>query len=145
MSGKRVLVGVVVLVVALVVIRGMMIVGSPSDERTRQLDSRRIEHLQRISRLVEASHARNQQLPASLAERDVATVLEFDDIALDPVTRQPYGYRMISATRYELCATFDRASSGGRSDYFWAHGAGRQCFTLNIKNDRSGGSLDPPE
>jgi hypothetical protein len=132
-SGKRVLVGVIVLVVALVVIRGMMIVGSPSEERTRQLDLRRIDHLQRISRLVEAYHTRSQQLPASLAERDVATVLEFDDIGLDPVTRQPYPYRVLSPTRYELCATFDRASSDARTDYFWAHGAGQQCFTVNIK------------
>ena len=35
MSGKRALVGILVIVVAIVVARGIMIIGSPSEERTR--------------------------------------------------------------------------------------------------------------
>ena len=50
---KRTLVGVLVLLVALAVTRGIMIIGLPSEERTRQIDERRVQDLQRMSRAVD--------------------------------------------------------------------------------------------
>jgi len=58
------------------------------------------------------------------------------------VSRQPYGYAVTGAERFELCATFDRSDAadprpGPSSPYgdeprpgFWRHGAGRHCFAL---------------
>jgi hypothetical protein len=129
-SGKRVLAAVLVLVVALVVIRGIMIIGSPSEERTRRMDSRRVDDLQRISSAIEVYHRRHQRLPGSLEQ--LAKEPGLEPVARDPVTNQPYSYRAVDATRYEVCGTFDRETSDRRAD-FWAHGAGEQCFTLNIK------------
>ncbi len=131
MSGKRTLVIVLVIVVALVVIRGIMIIGSPSEERTRRMDSRRIDDLQRISRSIGVYHTRHQQVPASLEE--LAREPGFANVARDPVTDQPYGYRMVDASSYQLCGTFDRETADSRAEDFWAHGVGEQCFTLNIK------------
>ena len=131
MSGKRALVGVLVVVVTIVVVRGIMIIGSPSEERTRRIDSRRVNDLQRISRSVEIYHTRHRQVPASLEE--LAREPGLANVARDPVTRQPYGYRASNATSYELCGTFDRETADSRIEGIWAHGAGRQCFMLNIK------------
>jgi hypothetical protein len=37
-----------------------------------------------------------------------------------------------SPDSYELCGTFDR-DSDARTASFWSHGAGTQCFTVNVK------------
>jgi len=132
MAGKRVLVAVLVLVVALAVIRGIMIIGSPSEERTRRIDSRRVDDLQRISSAVEVYYRRHQQVPASLEE--LAKEPGLGSMERDPVNNQAYSYRVLNAMSYQLCATFDRETSDGRRADFWAHGAGQQCFTVNIKS-----------
>jgi hypothetical protein len=130
-SGRRTLVIVLVIVVALVVIRGIMIIGSPSEERTRRMDSRRINDLQGVSRSIGVYHTRHQQVPVSLEE--LAREPGFASVARDPVTDRPYGYRMVDANSYQLCGTFDRETADNRAEDFWAHGVGEQCFTLNIK------------
>lgn len=131
MSGKRALVGILVIVVAIVVVRGIMIIGSPSEERTRRIDSRRVNDLQRISRSIGVYHTRHRQVPASLEE--LAREPGFANVARDPDTDRPYGYRTFTATSYELCGTFDRETADSRAEGIWAHDAGRQCFMLNIK------------
>ena len=131
MSGKRTLVGALVIVVALVVIRGIMIIGSPSEERTRRMDSRRVDDLQGISRFIEIYHSRHQQVPSSLEE--LAKEPGLANVAVDPVSNEPYGYQMLNATSYQLCGVFDREAADSRAADIWAHGAGRQCFTRNIK------------
>ncbi len=53
---------------------------------------------------------------------------------LDPVTHEPYRYRVVDSLRFELCATFVSADSVGpfedRANEFWRHGPGRHCFTF---------------
>ena len=131
MSGKRALVGILVIVVAIVVVRGIMIIGSPSEERTRRIDSLRVDDLRRISRSIGVYHTRHRQVPASLEE--LAREPGFANVARDPVTDRPYGYRMINANSYRLCCTFGRETADGRAEDFWAHGVGEQCFTLNLE------------
>jgi hypothetical protein len=131
MFAKRALVAILVIVVAIVVVRGIMIIGSPSEERTRRIDSRRVNDLQRISRSIGVYHARHRQVPASLEE--LATEPGFANVARDPVTDRPYGYRMFNANSYQLCGTFDRDTADSRAQDFWAHGIGEQCFTLNLE------------
>jgi hypothetical protein len=130
-TGKRTLVIVLVILVALAVARGIFIIGSPSEERTRRLDARRVEDLQRISRAVEVYHQRHQRVPASVEELSKEPGLSV--IARDPVTEEPYAYRSVNANSYELCGTFERETADARSANFWSHGAGGQCFTLNVK------------
>ena len=131
MFSKRTLVVVLVIVVALVVIRGIMIIGSPGEERTRRMDSRRVDDLQRISQSVEVYHSRHQEVPGSLEE--LAKEPGLANVPRDPMTDQPYDYRRVAATSYELCGVFDRESRDAGVEGFWAHGVGRQCFTRNIK------------
>jgi hypothetical protein len=132
-SGKRTLAIALVIVVAAAVTTGIVIIGSPSEERTRRLDARRVTDLQRISQSVEVYHTRHQRVPASLDELSQEPGLAI--VARDPVTGQPYGYRSIDSGGYDLCATFDQETTGVRSD-FWSHGPGMQCFTLRAKQTK---------
>ena len=65
MTGKRTLAIVLMIVVGAAVTTGIVIIGSPGEERTRRLDTRRVEDLQRISGAVEVYHKRHQRVPAS--------------------------------------------------------------------------------
>ena len=49
MTGKRTLAIVLAFVVATAVTTGIVIIGSPGEERTRRLDARRVEDLQGIA------------------------------------------------------------------------------------------------
>jgi hypothetical protein len=132
MSGKRALAIVLVLVVAAAVTSGIVIIGSPIEERIRRLDARRVDDLQRLSRSVDVYHARHKRVPASLEE--LSTEPGLGDIPRDPVTGAAYGYRSSGERNYELCATFDRDTAGVRTADFWSHGAGAQCFTQEIRS-----------
>jgi hypothetical protein len=130
-SGKRALVIALVIVVALVVIRGIMIIGSPSEERTRRIDSRRVSDLQRISQAITVYYTRHQRLPSSLGELGAEPGMTI--ATADSENARPYEFRGIDAERYELCASFAREMPRGAAADFWSHGAGRQCFTVKVK------------
>jgi hypothetical protein len=130
-TGKRALAIVLVIVVAAAVTTGIVIIGSPSEERTRRLDARRVEDLQRLSGAVEVYHQRHQRVPASLQELSQEPGLA--SVARDPATGQEYGYRSFTANSYQLCGTFERETTDAPAADFWSHGAGTQCFTLDIK------------
>ena len=116
---------------------GLKLLGSPSEERARKLDDRRVEDLQRLATAVDLYRTRGGHLPGSLEEvrRDLP-----NDTPRDPVTEQPYAYRPIGADGYELCADFQKASEadrgyGGSAGMgFWSHPAGRQCFELKSRD-----------
>ena len=131
MTGKRMLAIVLVCVVVAAVTTGIVIIGSPVEERTRRLDARRVEDLQAISSAIQVFHQRHQQVPGSLDE--LSRERGLSAVPRDPVTGQAYGYRTFNANSYELCSTFDRDTAETRGADFWSHGTGTQCFTLNIK------------
>jgi hypothetical protein len=130
-TGKRTLALVLVFVVAAAVTTGIVIIGSPGEERTRRLDARRIEDLQGISAAIAVYHKRHQRVPMSLEELSMEPGLA--SIARDPVTGGPYAYRTFSANSYELCGTFERETADARAADFWSHSVGTQCFTQDIK------------
>jgi hypothetical protein len=130
-TGKRTLAIVLVFVVAAAVTTGIVIIGSPGEERTRRLDARRVEDLQAISSAIQVYHGRHQRLPESLGELSQERGLSV--VPRDPVTGQSYGYRTLNANSYALCGAFDRESADTRPADFWSHGGGTQCFALDVK------------
>jgi hypothetical protein len=127
-AGKHVLVGITVVVVVTAVVIGIVMLGPPGEERARRLDQRRARDLQGIGLGVDAYWTIKGRLPASLEEvSKEAGVASFS--ASDPVTGAPYSYRVVGDQNYELCATFDRASSPRSAGDLWTHGAGMRCFT----------------
>jgi hypothetical protein len=132
-SPHTIFVAIVVLVVGAAVTAGLILVGPPSEGRLERLDARRVEDLQRLSRLIDVHWAKHGRLPASLDEVDSEP---HADVIKDPVTSQPYEFRSTGEKRYELCAVFNRETRHGPYQYgeeFWAHGAGRGCFPLEVR------------
>ena len=93
-----------VAVVAAAVVYGLFRVGPPSDERERRLDKRRIEDLRSIARAVDLHWTRHGNLPAALDLLSDATV---QDVTFgDPESGEPYEYRVLTDSTFELCGSF---------------------------------------
>ncbi|HUF66984.1 MAG TPA: hypothetical protein VMM17_13495 [Gemmatimonadaceae bacterium] len=125
---------VLIAVVAIAIIAGLYVLGSPAEQRLRRMDEVRTQELIATSYALDAYWRRNQQLPASLDEllqdRDASAILA----GIDVIATQ--GYKPRGPATYELCASFNRPSSepgevpGGP---FWSHGEGTQCFVLEVE------------
>ncbi len=128
-------------VVAVAVIGGLVIVGSPFRARKERFDERRVEDLRaiynEIMNMVHEGRPREFPAPTELREPLPRTL---DDVAAravkrrvntaDPETGQPYEYHILDATHFELCASFSFERRAER-DVFWDHPAGRHCYTLD--------------
>ncbi len=117
-------------VVIATIVAAIAVIGSPSQQRLLRLDERRVADLQAIANQVEAYRNEHGRVPASLAVLAAAPGVR---VPQDPASRQAYGYEVLGAAEFRLCARFDTDSSDagepqpwGRAA--WAHGTGRQCF-----------------
>jgi hypothetical protein len=130
---------------------GLFLVGSPRQERLRKIDAKRVDDLVRISSAITNYYQERRTLPQSLEA--LAEVPSSDvDGTNDPITGDPYGYRTIDSTTYELSATFDtadsateRASDFMRHPLFWRHGLGQRAYTLTIPAQLPGKPAPPAE
>ena len=139
-TGTAVFTGLAIGVVVVAVVGGLIVLGPPSEERTRQLDERRTEDLRGITRAVDLYWTRHGRLPASIKDLSGESGLKVR--ARDPGTAQTYELRVLDAATYELCASFERTSTGPGdsasrtpdvSEDFWSHGVGRRCFRLDAQ------------
>lgn len=122
--------------VAITVIAGFFIVGSPSQARQMRLDQERVGHLTSIQSEITHYFQSKQKLPATLNE--LADPLSYFVVPVDPATGASYEYRLVDSKTFELCATFTmqsdarseatRAKMSAMSEN-WQHEAGRTCFT----------------
>jgi hypothetical protein len=130
--GHRILVAAVCAVTGAAIFGGLLIIGTPSEERRRQLDNRRIDELRDVADAMDTYWTRHAALPASLEELSRERGIVIDP--RDPETGQLYEYRILGQHTYELCACFSAAEED-RTLYegFWAHSTGRQCFTLEAR------------
>lgn len=120
--------------VVLSLIGSFALLDSPSQERVRRLDARRVEDLRMLAGAVDLHWSRGGTLPAALNE--LTQEPGYPSLPADPETGSPYEYRTLDGDRYELCASFARGSGDAPAEApgdFWSHGAGRQCFQLEAK------------
>lgn len=127
---NRIVLATVIAVVLIVLAVGLIISGSPAVARVRLLDAARVAELRAIGRSVDLYWTRSRRLPATLAElsTDGQPYLR----QRDPESGKPYEFRVLSDSTYEVCTRFGRESQGPAGD-FWAHGSGRCCFTLKVR------------
>jgi hypothetical protein len=121
--------------IALTAALGLWMSGTPGAARSEALDERRTRELQEISNAVNAHAFRFKELPATLEVMRASDPGTRAPDLRDPISGEPYGYRVIDATRYELCATFERAvkeSPAARAYGDWRHPAGPHCYTLVV-------------
>jgi hypothetical protein len=140
-GGPRVVFAVVATVLVLAAIAaGMLALGSPSEQRARRLDDRRLEDLRSLAGAIEDHWSEHRELPRSLDELPAA----FESSRHDPETGEGYEYSVGAENRYRLCATFSRDATveqrrpppgvGHLDVEFWTHGAGRECFDVEARD-----------
>jgi hypothetical protein len=133
-----------IMAVLLIIVFGFWASGSPMKARLYAQDDQRVGDLADICRRVELYYLNKGVLPDSLDSCDVSPDT-FIAKKADRVTGEPYGYRVIDTTRFEVGATFVMPSlsdsppaavgalygdmSGAPG--FWRHDAGRKTFTVD--------------
>lgn len=136
-TGRNLLIAAAVIVIGTLV-AAMWIMESPSKQRDRRIDQRRVEQLDAISDAIDAWARVKGSMPSSLAE--LAGQPGASLVIVDPVVGAPYGYEVTAIFDYTLCATFATSTSDrGRDakryrpyDNNWMHPAGRKCFERRL-------------
>lgn len=137
----------VALIVALgAVVLGFIVAGSPQRARDLRADEERIQDLEQIRSAVNAFFTAEGIIPESLEElRESGRLFAPEATLVDPLTKEPYEYRSLTDTAFELCATFSLpgepadgtherpvpAFPGTKETFVsWAHPAGKHCFSI---------------
>lgn len=120
-------------VVLLAVLVGLYLAGSPADERLRRLDELRIQDLMALNAAIDLQIRRNNSMPANLAS--VVDGQRLITLPTDPDSGAQYEFSQLSSSSYELCAVFAAATAADSALNFWAHPAGRACFTFQVNAD----------
>lgn len=136
--GQKVFLGIVIVSITSAVVYGIILMGSPAEQRSLQFDQRRESDLQQISFAIDVYWGRNEVLPEVL--EDLQDSRYFIRSIEDPVTGEKYEYTTLSEVTYELCAVFENDSSETRAEFqkpfseqIWEHGPGRTCFELEAR------------
>ena len=100
LSRPQLLAGLLALVVVVAVVAGIVVVGSPAEQRTQRLDERRVGDLASIAQAADLYWTRHAQLPTSLNEltSEPGTRLRTND----PETNASYEYRRLDASSFEV-------------------------------------------
>lgn len=138
----KVLIGLV----AVSVVAGFWIAGSPSEQRAIRMDERRVSDLSSIQYQITDYWQRKQKLPQSLSE--LTNELTGFTLPKDPESGADYGYQQTGPLSFEICATFlvsnediysDKELSAplyvGGPEANWSHGEGMTCFQRKIDPD----------
>ena len=143
------------LVVAVLLVAGIFIAGTPAEQRQVRLDSQRISDLQSIQGQIVQFWTSKGKLPTSLDQ--LTDSISGFVAPVDPGTKLDYDYRALGTTSFELCANFAAAATAEDLRSFgyypttkpvqidesgdvvssdlegsWIHGVGRSCFERTI-------------
>lgn len=135
--GRNLMVAATLIVVATLA-GALWVMDSPSKQRDRRIDERRVSELGAIADAIDEWARLKGRMPASLAE--LAARPGSSLILVDPVDGKSYGYEVASILSYRVCATFATSTSDRRRDANryrayddeWMHPAGRHCFDQKL-------------
>lgn len=132
----------IIATVAVIVIAGVFIAGSPFKQRLVSFDRQKINDLQMIQGQIVNFWTQKARLPVNLNElKD--SISGFAPPA-DPQTSEPYSYKETGKLSFELCAKFNLVSEEkqayalrpagpfGDAGESWNHQAGEFCFARVI-------------
>jgi hypothetical protein len=113
---------------------GFFVLGSPRTQRLYKYDTEKINELSSLTYSIENYYSIHAKLPSDLS---LLAVSGYPRI-VDMQTSKPYGYEILSATTYNLCADFNKntpeyITNSTYGNYPWVHPAGTYCFTQVIK------------
>lgn len=138
--GRPMLAIATVLVLATVAV-AVWVMDAPHVQRDLRLDQRRVSELSQLQTMVEDWARSHGTLPASLAE--LAAQPGMAPAIRDPLDGTPYGYSIVSARSYRLCAVFATDTAEPREPVYpytgkpldWAHPAGAHCFDRTLPRE----------
>jgi type II secretory pathway pseudopilin PulG len=128
-AGKLALIGIVAVVIAAVV-AGLVISGSPAEQRRLRADDRRVGDLQQLTRAIQRYYEETERLPETLDALVNGWISS--ELPRDPDTEAEYDYEITGSSAFRLCAEFARASRPNAEPEFWSHGAGGHCYSLDF-------------
>ena len=120
---------------------------SPMTQRQRRLDEHRLKDLENISKSIQEYAKKHDALPQNMAVlEEAATEAGTRETPTDPVTQEPYEYKVLDAQSYQLCAVFllpslDENNRIYYNSWSWSrvHAAGKQCFKYTHKRNSDTG------
>lgn len=131
------------ILVALSILSGFLIIGTPAQARLIRYDAQKSSDLQGIQYQITSYWQAKQTLPNDLAS--LGNTLQYYTVPVDPQDGTSYEYKVVGDKSFELCATFNRESDSlpatdvmytapvkNGMDENWKHGTGRTCFTRTI-------------
>jgi hypothetical protein len=122
------------------------VLGSPTEQRQRALDARRLSDLHDIAEDIRSHVKEKDPLPQELLVLKENRGWR-DYWSGDPDTREPYEYKVLDDQSFQLCAVFALPSSDldeKRPYYRYrnymerSHPAGKHCFTFTRKSNTIG-------
>mgnify|MGYP003385972903 FL=1 len=133
---RYVAIGTFVLV-AVSIVSGFFIVGTPGQARLGRFDQQKVSDLQQIQSEIVNYYQAKQKLPLTLADIN-DPLSQYGSAPVNPETLQPYEYKTTGKTSFQLCTNFNNIATSPTysapivkrasvSDN-WEHVAGRVCF-----------------
>lgn len=117
--------------VVVVIVAGLLVVDSPMEQRRKNHDTQRIQNLSSIENAVGDFFKSHERLPSDLDE--LAGWASFRLSIDDPITGRRYDYEVLAEKEYRLCAVFEVSEDEFSPRALrWDHGAGHDCFGLNV-------------
>lgn len=130
MNVQRLAVIVSIAVVVAAVIAGLLVMGSPAQQRLLRLDEHRVMDLRRISMAATLRWDSGPTPPSTAHE--LVDGQSLSRLPEDPSSGEAYEYRVTAPRQFELCAVFARPSRSELEGDFWFHEAGRVCFEFDV-------------
>lgn len=118
--------------VVLAILTGLVISGTPGEQRLKRFDQKRVNDLRSLTYNIENHRNIYKSLPDSLEQLIGAGggYRSLDALPRDPETDMVYMYIIESENTYRLCAEFNRALNEQNHSAFWDHDAGYYCYEI---------------
>jgi len=119
-----------------VLVAGLLHVGTPRQTRGRVLDGRRVQALMELSNRIQFHVDAHDALPSTIESMPSQAGPYERGQRFDPLTKAPYDYAIVDSVTFTLGATFETAdtldANGQPIDPEWRHAAGPATFTRKV-------------
>jgi len=130
--------GALIIVIA-AFITAIFTADSPTETRNKKLDDRIINSYYQIDSALNSYYTENDKLPETLDELKDDSRYFIEEGLINPITNEPYEYKVLGDDKYELCTTFSssnrdniRYEYGPSMDTMWVHDSGYQCLSQKV-------------
>lgn len=142
MFNQKIGVIIISVFVVLLILLSFVLEGTPFDQKARAQDNAKSAKIQTLATVINNRAYDKKSLPTTLSELNLTTE------NIDPETNEPFTYRSISTTNYEICANFaTKMTKEDKSNHYaqmyggqngpnpFIHEKGLVCFDYSAPED----------